>query len=99
MDDDEAGVRRHWNLGDAYGELFDRVMAAETDEDLVRGELALATFLLRRNYELTPKQAGSLLRFGYGANADPAAAAVREAVMGVVMGREPPPKASSGGLG
>lgn len=96
-DDDAAGVRRHWNLGDEYGALFDRCMEAEDDLAMIAGELAIARFLLLRNYDLTPAQAGSLLRFGYGATADPDAAAMRTAVMDVVTGKQPAPKASSDG--
>lgn len=88
MDDDDAGVKRRWNLGDEYETLFARYQQAVEDMDFVTGELALGTFLLLRNYDLTPAQAGGLLRFGYGRNADPGAVAVREAVMAVVAGRD-----------
>lgn len=98
-DDDAAGVRRHWNLGDDYGALFDRCMEAESDLEMIGGELALARSLLLRNYDLTPAQAGSLLRFGYGATADPDAAAMRLAVMAVATGKDAAPKASSDGSG
>lgn len=98
-DDDGVGVRRRWNLGDEYGALFDRALEADDELAMVAGELALGSFLLRRNYDLTPAQAGSLLRFGYGATADPEAADMRMAVMAVATGREPSPKASSDGPG
>ncbi len=99
MDDDEAGVKRHWNLGPEYATIFDRCMEANDDETMISGELSLASFLLRRNYDLTPAQAGGLIRFGYGGTADPEAAAMREAIMAVATGRDSPPKPSGDGPG
>ena len=96
-DDDASGVRRGWNLGDEYGVLFDRLLEADDDMAMIAGEFALARFLILRNYALTPAQANGLLRFGYGATADPEAADMRSAVMAVATGRDPSPKPSSDG--
>jgi hypothetical protein len=96
-DDSDQGFQVRLALDDAgvFRSLKAAVDAAETNGALWKTELALARHLLLVNYDLTREQVADLLQFSYGENADPAGAAIREAVMGVAFGIGP--KASEPG--
>lgn len=96
--DDDAEVRQRWNLGEEYGALVQRLAEAQRPSDHVRAEIALARWLLTRNYALNRAQLVTLLRFGYGASADDGPRRLREEVMAVALGDAPRPKACGDGL-
>ena len=70
------------NLASEYLALTRSLVEAESLTDLTRGELALAIFLLRRNYELTPAACFQVL--GFAPN-DPELRSAQQAVHVLAM--------------
>jgi hypothetical protein len=62
---------------------------------VIRSELALAEWLLLRNYDLTLEEIQALVQFHYG---EDIVDETRDAILDVVLGRNGP-KQSSDGLG
>jgi hypothetical protein len=90
-DDSEAGIRPVWNLGDEYARLIDALDSAETTEQRMRAELALARDLLLRNYDLTTEQLVRLVQFGYNPEFAPEGVERRRAVLAIALGETPAP--------
>ena len=89
--DNDAGFTVHLTLDDdgSFGAALDAIEAMDDTASmsaLVVLELKVARMVLLANYDLTPVQVGTLLRFGYDGGR---AAKLREDVMDVVWGRGP----------
>lgn len=100
INDDGITTRRVWNLGDEYDKLMIELEEGGgkiTIDKLMLIELKVAAIMLRRNYDLSFAEVGELVRFGYGAVADPDATRMREQVMDIAFGLDESPKAPSGG--
>lgn len=85
--DNEAGFERCLSLDGS--DTFEAVAAAyenaEAAGDVIRGELSLGKAVLLANYDLTPPQVASLLKFGYDDD-DAEGQRLRKDVVGVATG-------------
>lgn len=95
--DNEDGFEEEWDLGDNYAAMIDRAQEAETGKEIIRAEFALATFLLRINYDLTTEDLRGLLKFGYGDAVPDDIRTMMGSIRDVIFGRNPSPKPSAVG--
>jgi hypothetical protein len=91
--DSGPGFEVRPDFGPEYQELIDDLISAPVGFAAISAELAIARFLLLRNYDLTLPQVQSLIRFRYapGQDEDEAKAAIIAVAMGGIAPKRTDP--------